>query len=398
MGTARGGGGSGDPHSAGVDVRLLQAGWVTSAFDRFVIGPMLLTIAADLDVSLTVTAKAASLYFLGYGLSQPLWGWCLDRFGRVRTMRLTLGAAALCGVMSALAPSATFLIVARACTGVFIGAVVPAGMVYVGDVIPYQLRQRALADLNAALAAGIAVAIALGGVLASSVSWRVGFVIPAASAGILALALSRLPEPTRDALRQQGIRSVLRQRWALVVVVLALVEGAALLGVLTYLAPSLESAGASPTTAGAVVGVYGVGLLISSVVVKRLVWRYSATMFLATGAAGLTVAYAAVAALQTTWVVGATALLLGAAWAPLNSTMQTWATQVVPAARAGMVSLFVAMVFVGSGLGTAALAPWAGRGQWTALFLVGVALAAAFGLTAPFLRLRYDATTGSSND
>lgn len=393
MGTACDGR-SGKP-SPPVDLRLLQAGWVTSAFDRFVIGPMLLTVAADFEVSLAVVAKAASLYFLGYGLSQPLWGGCLDRFGRVRTMRVTLAAAALGGLASALAPTATLLIVARAFTGVFIGAVVPAGMVYVGDVVPYERRQRALTDLNAALAAGIAVAIALGGVLASSVSWRVGFVVPAVSAGLLAVALGRLPEPARDARRADGLRFVLRHRWALVVLALALVEGAALLGVMTYLAPSLESGGTSPSQAGAVVGVYGVGLLVSSLVVKRLVWRCSPRTFLATGAVGLTAAYAAVATVQTTWVVGGAALLLGAAWAPLNSTMQTWATEVVPAARASMVSLFVAAVFVGSGLGTAALAPFAARGQWGVVFLVGAALGAGFGLTAPLARLRYDATRGA---
>ena len=54
--------------------RLLQFAAFFSSFDRFVVGPMLLTIAA----SLTEVAAMASLYYLLYGLMQPLWGMASD--------------------------------------------------------------------------------------------------------------------------------------------------------------------------------------------------------------------------------------------------------------------------------------------------------------------------------
>jgi len=378
-------------------VRLLQATWVTSAFDRFVIGPMLVTIAVDLEVSLDAAALAASLYFLGYGLSQPFWGACLDRFGRVRMMRVTLAAAAVAGVASALAPSLVTLVVARACTGVFIAGVIPAGLVYVGDMLPFRDRQGTLTDLNAALAASIAVAISVGGVIAGAVSWRVGFLVPAVLATALVVALRGLPEPPpQPGSSSAGMGHVLRHRWAWMVTVFALLEGAALLGCLTYLAPALESQGAPTSVAGLVVGLYGVGLLIASLVVKRMSTRISPAVFLAAGAAGLVVAYTGAALVQSPWVIGLAALLLGAAWAPMNSTMQTWATEAVAGARASMVSLFVAMVFIGSGVGTAALAPLADAGDWPPLFLVGAALAAVFGLTAPLARSRFVADSDAS--
>lgn len=375
-------------------MRLLQAGWVTSAFDRFVIGAMLLSIAADFNVGLDTAVAAASLYYLCYGLSQALWGVCLDRFGRVRTMRVTLAAAAVAGLASAVAPTISLLVVARACTGAFMGAVVPAGMVYVGDVVPFAGRQRALTDLNAALAGGIAVAIALGGVLAATVSWRVAFLIPAASAGLLAAMLGSLPEPCGREVGLQGLQGLLlvfKSRWSFFVLLFALVEGAALLGCRTYFAPALESGGISPTAAGATVGLYGIGLLVASLVVKRLTTRFSPAAFLTAGALGVITAFTMAAAAQTTLVIGISALVLGVAWAPMNSTMQAWATEVVAAARATMVTLFVTMVFIGSGLSTAALGPLAASNRWTALFLAGVALAVVFGVGAPIARSRYDA-------
>ncbi|MDP9435715.1 MAG: MFS transporter, partial [Actinomycetota bacterium] len=166
-----------EEHVVRPHVRLLQAASATSAFDRFVIGPLLLSIAADLGVTLDVAAGVASWYFLCYGLSQPFWGRCSDRLGRVRTMRLTLAAAAVFATASALVDDLLLLTVARALTGACIAAVVPAGLVYVGDAVPFAVRQRTLTDLNAATALGLTAATALGGVLAAAVSWRVALLV-----------------------------------------------------------------------------------------------------------------------------------------------------------------------------------------------------------------------------
>jgi len=363
-------------------VRLLQAVSATSSFDRFVVGPLLLTIATDFGVTLAGAAAVASLYFLLYGLSQPVWGLCSDRFGRVRTMRVTLCAACVFGVLSSLAPTLELLVLSRALTGACIAAAVPSALVYVGDVVPFVRRQSVLTDLNAASALGITSAIGLGGVLAATVGWRAAFLLPALLAGALAVILSRLPEPPRASGHEGGLRVALRSRWGRRVLLLALVEGAALLGLLTYLAPAVESGGASPTQAGALVALYGVGLLLTSRVVKRLAGRVRPAGFLAVGSAALVLAYAAVAVSQAPVLVAVAALVVGSGWAAMHSTMQAWATEVVPEARATMVSLFAASLFVGSGVATAVLAPLAGELRWEALFAVGIGLSAAFGVAA----------------
>ena len=366
-------------------VRLLQGCSMTSAFDRFVVGPLLLSIAADFEVRLGADAAVASWYFLLYGLSQPLWGLLSDRLGRVRLMRLTLALAAAAGLLS----------VARAVTGACMAAVVPTGLVYVGDAVPFARRQSTLTDLNAATALGITGATALGGVLAAAVSWRTALLLPALSAAVLVVVLRRLPEPPRNPLPQGGVGTVLRHRWGLTVLALALVEGSALLGLLAYLAPALESTGSSPTAAGAVVALYGVGLLLASRVVKRLAGRTAPAAFLAAGAAGLVVAYGSVALSQEAVVVGPASLLVGAAWASMHSTMQAWATEVVPQARAVMVSLFAGVLFVGSGVATAALAPWAGDFRWAPLYATGAGLALAFGVAAVVVRTAYGRGVGA---
>jgi predicted MFS family arabinose efflux permease len=370
-------------------VRLLQLACAASAFDRFVVGALLVSIAAHFDVDLDQAAGAAGWYFLCYGLSQPFWGRCSDRLGRATTMRLALGLAVAGSVASALAPTLPFLIAARAFTGTCIAAVVPAALIYIGDVVPVARRQRTLTDINSGTAAGITAATVAGGVVTALLSWRVAFLLPALPALALVSALRRLPYPPGPDAPRGGFRSVLRDRQARAVLCLGLLEGCVLLGLLSYFAPALESRGYSASVAGAVVGGYGVGLFLASRLVKRLTARTSSAAFLATGSLGLAVAYAAASASQTAWVIGASALLVGAAWAGLHSTMQTWATDAVPGSRGAMMSLFAAALFVGGAVGTAVLASPAGHLLWQQLFLTGSGLALLFGVVAVAARRRY---------
>jgi predicted MFS family arabinose efflux permease len=374
-------------------IQLLMAASATSSFDRFVTGPVLLTVAGAFSVGLSEAAAVASLYYLLYGVSQPFWGLCSDRLGRVRTMRLAFAITCAAGTLAVFSTSLTALVVTRGIAGAGMGAVVPGCLVYVGDAVPFAARQHTVTDLNAATATGITLATALGGLLASTVSWRAAFAVPAVLAGLLVVLLGRLPEPTRSGERQAGVLTVLRARWGRRVLALALVEGAALLGLLTYLAPAVESTGRSATVSGLVVALYGVGLLLASRVVKRLIGRVPAAVFIGIGTASLVLAYSLVALDQGPVSVGVAAGFIGVGWASMHSTMQAWATEAVPGARAAMVSLFAGALFLGSGGATAVLAPLAGAGRWGVMFGGAAVLAAVFGVAAATSRSRFRSVT-----
>lgn len=363
-----------------------MAATATSSFDRFVTGPVLLTIAGAFSVGLDGAAAVAALYFLLYGLSQPAWGLLSDRLGRVRTMRLALAVATVAGALAVTAPTLTTLVVARAVGGAAMGAVVPTCLVYVGDAVPFARRQSTFTDLNAATALGIASATALGGILAATVSWRAAFAAPTAGAALMVVLLRRLREPATGPVSRRGLVVVLRSPRGRLVLLLALVEGAALLGLLTFFAPVLESGGTSPTVAGLVVSLYGIGLLLASRVVKRMIPTTTPAALIGLGASTLVLAYLTVALGQGALSVGLAAVLVGIGWAAMHSTMQAWATEAVPGARAAMVSLFAGALFLGSGLATVGLASLAAAARWQLLFAGAAALAAGFGVVAGVAR------------
>src|SRR5262245_3892196 len=135
-------------------IQLLQRAAFVATFDRFAMSPMLVAIAHDLGVPLSAVVKAAGAYFLAYGLSQPLWGTGSDRFGPVPTMRVTLLLAGLCSIGSALTGTALLLGIARGAAGGLFGAAYPAALIYLGDTVRPDVRQRDVARLMVGVALG----------------------------------------------------------------------------------------------------------------------------------------------------------------------------------------------------------------------------------------------------
>ncbi|MEV5509377.1 MFS transporter [Streptomyces orinoci] len=362
-----------------------------SNFDRFAITPMLVAVAAGFDVPLSDVVLIASGYFFAYGAAQPLWGMLSDRYGRMRVIRGTLSATTVCGLLSAAAPSLTALVVLRIATGAFFGAVVPTSLTYVGDTVPPAVRQRALSDLQLALAIGTAAATVVAGTVAQLLSWRVMFAIPAVLAAAAVLSMRGMDESRAEGtLRRPGdqLASVLRLRWAWVVMLFGLVEGAVLLGCFTFLAPALQDQGFNTVSAGGITALYGAGTLVFSRVLKRVALRAPWSLLLA-GGVMICVGFAVAALSPSAVGIGAAAVLLGGGWSFFHSSLQNWATTLVPAARGTAVALFVAALFVGSSIGSALGAPLIQHTSYPVLFAVAAATAVPLTVFAAVARNRY---------
>lgn len=356
----------------------ISAASFVSSFDRFVVSPILVLVAATFEVSVGQAVAIASGYYLAYGLCQPLWGALSDRFGRVPLMQGALVGAGVAGLVSAAAPNLVTLVVVRVVAGAFFGAIVPTSLTYVGDTVSTTHRQRALSDLMAAMAVGTALAAAAAGVTGQVLGWRVVFAAPAVAALISAWGLRSLAEPPRVASGGVGasFRAALSNRWVIVVGVLVFVEGGLVLGVLTLLAPALQAQGVDAARAGLAAAAYGVAVLLSAQALNALTRRLPRWVLMGIGGTALTIGYTVATMRVSVLSIIGIVVALGIAWAFLHTSLQTWATSIVPEARGTVVASFAASLFIGSSVAAVVAGPAADHDEWRLLF-GGCAVAAA---------------------
>jgi predicted MFS family arabinose efflux permease len=375
----------------------LHAAVFFSSFDRLLIAPLLLPIARDLDVPLSRVAAMATAYFVAYGLMQLVWGVVSDRLGRVATVRLALAIAGAAAAVTALAPTLEVLVVARVVAGGAFAAAVPGAIIYIGDTVPAARRHAPLTDLMTATALGMAGATLVGAALADLLSWRFGFAIPAVFALGLAALLRRMPEPASASTAGPAsltvvlgrIGGVLRQRWSVVVLTFSFTEGMVLLGILTYLPTTLQSGGVTTSVSGLVTAAYGLAVVGWAGLVKRLSRRVGPSGLIAVGGTAGATGHLSLVVDQGVVGVLVASVAFAAAWAFMHSTMQKWATEVAPRARATVVSLFASALFLGSGLWTAVGVPFVERGALVPYFAAGLAVAVLLTATATAARARY---------
>jgi MFS family permease len=381
--------------------RLLRLTAFVSTLDRFAMPPMLIAMARDLHAPLTRVVQAAGVYFLAYGLMQPVWGVVSDRLGLVRTMRVTLLAATLATTASAAAGSPLALAGTRGLAGACFSAAIPAGLIYLGDTVPARRRQREVTDLMVGAALGTALASAGAGILAQALSWRLAFLLTGALAMAAMVALRRLPEPPRTRHHRHllgPVRDAIRSAPTRLVLLLAFVDGVVLLGVLTLLPPAVEAAGTGSALAGAVTAVYGLATLVFARITGLLSGRLAAWRLIALGAGAAFTGCVVAALSRAPAVVVVVASLLGLAWAAMHSTLQTWATEVLPSARATVVSLFAGALFLGSAVGALVAAGPAQAGRYGRIFAAAAVLAVPLGLVAAWGRARWTGEPGMRDD
>ena len=377
---------------AGFNVRLLSAGPLVTMIDRFAVAPVLIPIAMDFRAPVGAVAIAATAYYLAYGLAQPFWGFASDRAGRIKVIRISLAATSVACALSALAPNLDFLIGARIVAGASVCAVLPAALVYVGDVIPFHRRHAVIADVLSAVAIGTAAGSLGAGLFAHYLSWRLIFAVTAVLAAGVALVIGRLPEsdvPPSTGGPIAQLRQAVRRPWARFLILFAIPEGAMVLGFLVYFAPALESTGTNPALAGLVVATYGAAVLTGTRLIKRVASRIPAWVPVVVGGVMGVVGYLGAAADQHAGGILFASVMIGGCYSVFHSTIQAWATDIAPEVRGTAAALFVTSAFTGGAIATGVGALFAQEHQYGRLLLAAAAMSVPVVIIAALTRALY---------
>ena len=352
----------------------LSAAAFLVSLDRAIFAPLLPAIAHDLRGTIGAAGLAVTAYTIPYGACQVFYGPAADRAGKIAVVKWAVLVFAAGTALCAFSPGLAVLDALRAATGGAAAAVIPLSLAYIGDVVPYARRQQTIATLMGVTSLGNALSTAVGGIVADFLSWRALF----AFYGVCSLAVTaalfnvrRAPyeAATGETGEGQGNPSALRPApgWrrytevlgigsAQVLYVLVGLEGFFLQGGFTYLGAFLrERLGLSYLAIGLLLGCYGASTVVASRVLRRIHGRVAEQHLLLGGGLLIAAGYSAIAPVGH-WMPFLVAMVaLGVGFSFFHSTLQVRATELVPRLRGTSVALFAFALFLGAGIGTAAL-------------------------------------------
>jgi predicted MFS family arabinose efflux permease len=369
-------------------VLLAVAGFASQAMVRA--GDSLLPqIAADFGVTVGAASIVVSAYAVMHGSMQLVSGPVGDRVGKYRMIAIATAFCALAVLACGLTSSLPILVVARVASGIGAAWIIPLGMAYIGDVVPYDRRQKVLGRYMSGQIMGQLFGQATGGVIGDAFGWRTVFFV---LVGLFALAalglmrelkvnpLTREPACTGATLGSvvADYRRILGSSWVRIMLVAVFLEGALMFGAFAYVGADLHARfGLNFTLVGLVTGTFGIGGLIYAAFVRPLFARFGEIGLASYGAVTLGIAYLMLAVAPAWWVTPLAVTMIGLGFYMLHNTLQTNATQMAPEARATGVSLFSAALYIGQPVGVAVVAPVIDRfGAPPVFFMAGVLLPA----------------------
>src|SRR5262245_13435298 len=94
-------------------------------------------IASDFGVTVGAASIIVTVYAISHGTTQLFMGPIGDRFGKFRMVAIACALCSLTVLACGLAQSVTALTFARVASGLTAAWIIPLGMAFVGDAVPY---------------------------------------------------------------------------------------------------------------------------------------------------------------------------------------------------------------------------------------------------------------------
>jgi YNFM family putative membrane transporter len=363
-------------------IMLLSLAAFSSGASLRISDPLLPQVAQDFATSIGLASSIVTAYAIPYGSTQIFAGVIGDRLGKYHAVAAACALSCLLVVMCAAAQSVPQLALARFICAPGAAIIVPLGMAYVGDVVPYARRQTVLARFLAGQMFGMIAGQVAGGIIGDHFGWRMAFVALAGVFAAVALSLATQfrgnpwtrPKHHEGSVRVglvSGYRKLFAVRWARFVIIAVFIEGGVFFGGFTYVAAGLHARfGISFSVVGLVISAFGVGCLLYAGSVQRLVGTLGERGLVLGGGALGALAFL-VLAFSPVWESAPLACgALGFGYYMLHNTLQTNATQMLPEARGTAVAGFSSALFLGQSAGVALAAPLVDRTGSAPLFVL----------------------------
>ena len=365
---------------------LMALAAFASGFSLRISDPLLPQIALDLRTSIGTTSAIVTAYAVPYGLAQAFAGVLGDRFGKCQWVAVACLTSAVLVLLCALSQTLSQLTLARLICAPAAATIVPLGMAYVGDVVPFERRQTVLARFLAGQMTGMIAGQVAGGVIGDHFGWRTVFAVLAVVFAFAGLALfSQLRRNPWTQRRDHATgtkpgfireyRLLIADPWCRFVVLAVFFEGAIFFGTFTYVSADLHARfGLSFSAIGLAIAGFGVGSVCYAFGVRILIRWLGEIGLVLGGGIVVALAYLSLAAAPFWQQAPLAIAALGFGYYMLHNTLQTHATQMLPEARGTAVAGFSSALFIGASAGVTLAAPVVDRAGAVPVFVTAAIL------------------------
>jgi MFS transporter, YNFM family, putative membrane transport protein len=356
--------------STGRAIFFLACAAFASAATTRIPDPLLPQIAGEFGITIGAASIIVTAYSLAYGLLQIAFGPLGDRYGKYHLVLLACVLSAVTSILCSFSGSLNILTLARLAAGAAAAMIIPLAIAWIGDVVPYEQRQRVLARFMSGQISGLILGQTAGGLLGQYFGWRSAFLIVAAFYVVAGFGLlfearrnplaNAKPVATTASLSQSYIAMlrIARRKWPLTCLIGVFIEGCAMFGALAYIGADLHQRfNIGFDILGLMLAAYGLGGLAYTFVSRQLIEFMGETGLLRGGGLVQAAGFIGIAYAPNAIVASVSIMLVGFGFYMMHNTFQTHATQMAPDARGAGVALFASCLFVGQSLGVATAAP-----------------------------------------
>ncbi|KOT27787.1 MFS transporter [Streptomyces rimosus] len=304
-------------------VWLLALGAFALGLDAYVMAGLLPVVAGDLRASVSLVGQMVTVFTLAYAVAAPLVAGLMAGVRPRGVIVVALGVFTVGNAVTALAPSLGALLAARVVAGAGAGVYAALSTAAASALVPGERRGRALALVMGGMSTGTVLGVPVGVLLAGHAGWRstMWLVTGLGAVALVGLAALLPPVPADPPVPARARLAAVADQEVAPIVGVSFLAAVASLGLYTYLAPVLASAG-GVTEVGPYLWAWGIGGVVGSLVAGPLVDRTGKAAALVGGVL-VTVAVA-----QVLLPLLASAALPGAAAALVLWGAAGWALQV----------------------------------------------------------------------
>lgn len=212
----------------GAILSVILASYLMIAVDMSIVNIALPSIRASLGFSAVTLSWVVNAYLIVYGGLLLLGGRSGDIAGRKRILFTGIALFTAASALGGMAPSAFWLLAARAVQGVGAAMVAPSTMaLIVSNFAEGPARNRALSLYSTAISFGVVIGLLLGGLLTDLLSWRWVFYVNVPIGVALLFAIPRLLRETEKARGRVDISGGIASTLGVSSMVFALIDAAA---------------------------------------------------------------------------------------------------------------------------------------------------------------------------